>query len=74
MTELKIGYHTGTLTLSYKEIMRILKHAQKIRTTNYGEWKIQRMNKNQLPILEGLGLIPKFDDPAPKKRGRPRKS
>lgn len=59
---------------TYKEIMRILKHAQKIRTTNDDEWKLQRMNKNQLPILEGLGLIPKSDDPAPKKRGRPRKS
>ena len=48
----------GLLDLkTYKQILRILKHAKKIRI-NGGDWMTTKINKNQMEILNRLGIYP----------------
>lgn len=56
---------------TYKDLMRILNHARKVRVDE--NWELIRTNKNQLEILEKLELIQSQAEPPKKKRGRPRK-
>lgn len=61
---------------TYKQILRILKHAKKVRMDGK-EWTLVKTNKNQIEILEKLGVLPAsetVEKPAKRKRGRPKKS
>lgn len=61
---------------TYKQILRILKHAKKVRMDGK-EWTLVKTNKNQIEILEKLGVLPASETeekPAKRKRGRPKKS
>jgi hypothetical protein len=43
-------------TMSYKEIMRILSKAKKVKEGS--EWKLVKMNPSQITVLEKTGLVP----------------
>lgn len=61
---------------TYRQILRILKHARKVRMDGT-EWTLVKTNKNQIEILEKLGVLPSpeiQEKPVKRKRGRPRKS
>lgn len=61
---------------TYKQILKILKHAKKVRMDGK-EWTLVKTNKNQIEILEKLGVLPASETeekPAKRKRGRPKKS
>ncbi len=61
---------------TYRQILRILKHARKVRMDGT-EWTLVKTNKNQIEILEKLGILPSpeiQEKPVKRKRGRPRKS
>lgn len=61
---------------TYKQILRILKHAKKVRMDGK-EWTLVKTNKNQIEILEKLGILPASETEeksAKRKRGRPKKS
>ena len=63
--------NTGLLKkMTYKKILRVLTRAKKACLD--GEtWHLIKMNPSQLEVLQTLSLLSK---PAPKKRGRPRKT
>ena len=56
--------------MTYKKILRILTRAKKV-CTDGNTWQLIKMNPSQIEVLQSLSLLPK---PAPKKRGRPRKT
>lgn len=56
---------------TYKKIMSVLKRAKKIKIGSL-EWELINMNPSQIKILQELALVPKDEEPKPK-RGRPKK-
>jgi len=55
---------------TYKKIMSILVRAKKARI-NDGDWQLIRMNPSHIELLQDLNLLPKPEEAAKKKPGRP---
>ncbi len=60
--------------MPYKKIMTILRRAKKLRLSSNDNWKLVKLNPSQEEVLRALNLLSPLDKPAPRKRGRPRKS
>ncbi|MDY0289197.1 MAG: transposase [Sphaerochaeta sp.] len=59
--------------MTYNDIMSELATAKKVNTYGDGQWEYVRTTRATDKTLERLGLLPKVEEPAKKKRGRPKK-
>lgn len=60
--------------MTYKKVMGILRHAKKVRVEEGSDWQMVRCNPSHIEIMQRLGVIPKPDEPAKRKPGRPKKA
>ncbi|NCB72083.1 MAG: transposase, partial [Clostridia bacterium] len=54
-------------------IMSRLASAKKVNTNGDGQWEYVRTTRATEETLQRLDLLPKMEEPAKKKRGRPKK-
>lgn len=59
--------------MTYNDIMSRLASAKKVNTNGDGQWEYVRTTRATEETLQRLGLLPKMEEPAKKKRGRPKK-
>ncbi|MEA5106066.1 MAG: transposase [Sphaerochaeta associata] len=59
--------------MTYNDIMSRLASAKKVNTNGDGQWEYVRTTRATEETLLRLGLLPKMEEPAKKKRGRPKK-
>lgn len=57
---------------TYKKVMGILRHAKKVRVDSSG-WQLVSCNPSHIEMMQKLGVLTKPDNPAKRKRGRPKK-
>ena len=60
--------------MTYGKVMSVLRRAKKVRVDGKGDWELVRTSPSNMKVLEALGLVPKPDAPAKRKRGRPKKA
>ena len=59
--------------MTYNDIMSQLATAKKVNTNGDGQWEYVRTTRATEETLQRLGLLPRMEEPAKKKRGRPKK-
>jgi hypothetical protein len=59
--------------MTYNDIMSQLATAKKVNSNGDGGWEYVRTTRATEQTLQRLGLLPKMEEPAKKKRGRPKK-
>ncbi|MEA4866114.1 MAG: hypothetical protein VB088_12050, partial [Sphaerochaeta sp.] len=59
--------------MTYNDIMSQLATAKKVNTNGDGQWEYVRTTRATEQTLQRLGLLPRMEEPAKKKRGRPKK-
>lgn len=57
---------------TYKKVMRVLRHARKIRIES-NEWQLIKCNPSDMEMMQKLGILPTTETTPKRKRGRPKK-
>lgn len=59
---------------TYGSLMKTLRRAKQVRTAADGDWLLVKTAPAGVKVLQGLGLVPKPEEPPRRRRGRPRRS